>query len=209
MTEHTDERSPRRKRDRISQSNDPPSFPFYWRDWLASLSVRAMTREQRGGYIDYLAFTYGTKTPGVQSEDDVRAMAGFTAEEWVHHREAFRRCFHVRRDGMWVQKRVVNERAAQKRRYKRAANAGKEGARKRAERSDLPRLATPQADAKHQPHPCPDPCPAPEKLEKQVVPSPNAVRVAGPGEAGTACSREISNLLESVLGSTRMPGAKP
>lgn len=59
-----------KRQDRISQSNDPPSFPFYWRDWLASLSVRAMTPEQRGGYIDYLAFTYGTKTPGVQSEDD-------------------------------------------------------------------------------------------------------------------------------------------
>jgi uncharacterized protein YdaU (DUF1376 family) len=166
MTEHTEDRPTRRKRDRISQSNDPPSFPFYWRDWLASLSVRAMTREQRGGYIDYLAFTYGTKTPGVQSEDDVRAMAGFSPEEWVHHREAFRRCFHVRRDGMWVQKRVVNERSAQKRRYKRAANAGKEGARKRAERTDLARVATPQDGAKHQPYPYPDPYPSPEKLNR-------------------------------------------
>jgi uncharacterized protein YdaU (DUF1376 family) len=201
MTEHTEDRS-RRKRDRISQSSDPPSFLFYWRDWLASLSVRAMTREQRGGYIDFLAFTYGTKTPGVQSEDDVRAMAGFTPEEWVHHREAFRRCFHVRRDGMWVQKRVVNERAAQKRRYKRAANAGKEGARKRAERSDLPRVAAPQDGAKHQPYPFPDPYPCPEKL-KQAMPASNAVR-PGPGEeAGTDGS--ISKLIESVLGQIPKP----
>lgn len=206
MTEHTEDRPTRRKRDRISQSNDPPSFPFYWRDWLASLSVRAMTREQRGGYIDYLAFTYGTKTPGVQSEEDVRAMAGFSPEEWVHHREAFRRCFHVRRDGMWVQKRVVNERAAQKRRYKRAANAGKEGARKRAASSDLPRVATLQDGAKYQPspHPCPDP--VPEKLEKQAVPSAIAVRPDHADEAGTAGS--ISKLLESVLGPTPRTSAE-
>lgn len=206
MTENTEDRGSRKRRDRISQSNDPPSFPFYWRDWLASLSVRAMTREQRGGYIDYLAFSYGTKTPGVQSEEDVRAMAGFTQEDWLRHREAFRRCFKVRRDGMWVQQRVVNERAAQKRRYKRAANAGKEGARKRDERNELTRVAGPQDGTKNQPYPCPDP--DPEKPKKQVVPSAIGVAHARASEAGTAGSQAISKLLESVLGAASRASAE-
>ncbi len=191
---------PAGRRDRISQSNDPPSFPFYWRDWLASLSVRAMTPEQRGGYIDYLAFTYGTKTPGVQSEDEVRAMAGFTRREWLHHREAFRRCFKVRRDGMWVQQRVVNERAAQKRRYKRAVAAGKEGARKRNETNALPGGAGLQAGGEQQPQPCPSPSPAPEKLQKQAVPSPEGSARARASNGGTAASSSVNKLLESVLG---------
>jgi uncharacterized protein YdaU (DUF1376 family) len=209
MTNNTDDRTTRRKRDRISQSSAPPSFPFYWRDWLASFSVRAMTKEQRGGYIDYLCHTQGADHPGVQPEDTVRAMAGFTEEEWRRHRDAFRRCFHVRRDGMWVQKRVVDERAAQKRRYKRAVNAGKEGARKRGGDNKLTRGAGAQAGAELLPQPYPYPDPDPEKLEKQVVPSPNGVARAGAHEAGTAGSQAISNLLQSVLGSTRMPGVKP
>ena len=209
MTNHTEDTASRRKRDRISQSNDPPSFPFYWRDWLASLSVRAMTKEQRGGYMDYLSYAYSAKKqPGVQSADTVRAMAGFTEDEWPQHKEAFQRCFHVRADGMWVQRRVVAERAAQKRRYKRAVNAGKEGARKRASASELPRVAGPQAGPEVQPYPFPDPCPDPEK-RKQVVPSPSVIARAGTPEAGTAGSQAISELLQSVLGSTRMPGATP
>lgn len=203
MTEHTDDPSSRRKRDRISQSNNPPSFPFYWRDWLASFSVGSMTNEQRGGYITYLCRAQSQDRPGIQTKDEVRAMAGFTPEEWVRHEEAFRRCFHVRKDGLWVQRRVVNERAAQKRRYKRAVNAGKEGARKRGEHNGLARVAGTQAGPKHQPYPYPDPDPDPEKLEKQVVPCTNRVTGARVDASGMAGSNPITALLESVLGTPR------
>ena len=36
----------------------PPAFQFYPADWLADLQVRAMTYEERGVYIDLLAFCW-------------------------------------------------------------------------------------------------------------------------------------------------------
>lgn len=96
-----------------------PSSQFYWRDWI--VDTRGMTRDQRGGYIDVLAFSIiESSTPGIMTEEQVRTWAGYSETEWPANRDAFAARFRIRRDGMWIQKRTVQERSAQKKRYKRA-----------------------------------------------------------------------------------------
>ncbi len=55
--------------ERRSQSSHPASFPLYWRDWLSDPRLRAMSRDERGGFLDVLCFTQGTKTVGVYTQE--------------------------------------------------------------------------------------------------------------------------------------------
>jgi hypothetical protein len=41
--------------------NKPPAFQFYVKDWRSSSTVRQMTREERGTYIDLLALAWETE----------------------------------------------------------------------------------------------------------------------------------------------------
>ncbi|HKQ57977.1 MAG TPA: hypothetical protein VJY35_08920 [Candidatus Eisenbacteria bacterium] len=120
-----------------------PASQFYWRDWI--VDTRGMTRDQRGGYIDVLAFTnVESSRPGVMTEEQVRTWAGYSEDEWPAHRDVFRARFRIRRDGMWIQKRVIEERRAQKTRYKRAqkgadvTNAARWGSVAERQTSDPP-----------------------------------------------------------------------
>lgn len=124
-----------------------PSSQFYWRDWLADPAVRAMSRDERGGYADVLAFTHQTDSPGVMTEDQVRGWAGYSSAEWVEHRERFAACFRIRKlDSVWLQKRTVEDHLQQARRYKSASTGGSLGglARKQAltpaRRSEIARM---------------------------------------------------------------------
>lgn len=44
--------------------NKPPAFQFYAKDWRSSSTVRSMTREQRGDFIDMLAASWDQEEPG-------------------------------------------------------------------------------------------------------------------------------------------------
>jgi hypothetical protein len=116
--------------------------------------------------MDVLCCTQGTKTVGLYSEDQCRAWAGYSWEEWQLVREGFLACHTVRRDGLWVQKRARRERLAQKKRYKLAQKAGKKGARNRWEPKVLNRH--PIAAGIAEPWPSPDPSPV---VKQQAMPS--------------------------------------
>ena len=99
---------------------------FRWNphDHHADPAVRAMSRDERAGYRDALDALYMANT-GTATEDEVRVWAGYSNAEWEEHREAFKRAFRVRK-GKWIQKRVVAEIGAAKRRVASAhAAAGK------------------------------------------------------------------------------------
>jgi len=44
--------------------NKPPAFQFYVKDWRSSPTVRSMTREMKGDYIDTLAAGWDQEEPG-------------------------------------------------------------------------------------------------------------------------------------------------
>jgi hypothetical protein len=44
--------------------NKPPAFQFYVKDWRSSSTVRSMTRDQRGDFIDTLAASWDQDEPG-------------------------------------------------------------------------------------------------------------------------------------------------
>jgi hypothetical protein len=90
-------------RDRHARWKPGASLPFgrfWWKDWLGDPAVRRLTHEQRGRLMDVRAATYGSSTlgmtPGVMTEEDVRAWAGYTPEEWKRVREDFSRAFTMR-----------------------------------------------------------------------------------------------------------------
>lgn len=112
----------------MSTNGRAPSSQFYWRDWLADPAVQSMSFEEQGRYIRVLAMTHQTDHPGVCKEEDIRRWACYEAEEWAGHREAFARAFRIRSDGTWIQKRTVEEREAQRRRFERAQEGGRRSA---------------------------------------------------------------------------------
>lgn len=167
-----------------------PSSQFYWSDWI--VDTRDMSRDERGGYIDVLAFTHQTPTPGVMTEDQVRRWAGYSEEEWPAHREVFASRFKVRDDGVWLQKRSIQERKAQLRRHenaKKGASATNElrwgsVARRQVERQSSDGPATVQRSHSESLAIGP-PSPSPRK-ELTAVPNSDSDTRVGPPEAGTA-----------------------
>jgi uncharacterized protein YdaU (DUF1376 family) len=49
--------------------NKPPAFQFYVRDWRSSPTVRRMTREQKGDFIEMLAASWDQEEPGTLPVD--------------------------------------------------------------------------------------------------------------------------------------------
>jgi uncharacterized protein YdaU (DUF1376 family) len=96
----------------------PPSFQFYPRDWI--VDTRKLTRDQRCRYHDALCESWVSGSYGVAAEDQWRDWLDYTPEQWDLERSAFVRLFSVREDGQWVQKRMVEVREEQLRRYERS-----------------------------------------------------------------------------------------
>lgn len=98
----------------------PPSFQFYPREYLSSRAVVAMHPTARGGYVHLLCHAWLGDRPGWLPDDDalLAALSGLH-ERWAEHRESIARAWRVRK-GWWVQTRMVSERRAQKRRWKRS-----------------------------------------------------------------------------------------
>jgi hypothetical protein len=112
-------------------------FDFYWRDWLSDPYIRALSRDERAGLMDVWASTFGTRTPGIMSEEQVRNWAGYVVEEWAIHREHFMACFRIRPDGRWVFERARREAVAIRTRKVRAKTSAKLAAQKRWRGKDI------------------------------------------------------------------------
>jgi uncharacterized protein YdaU (DUF1376 family) len=155
---------PRRTaRERRSQSDHPGCFPFYYQDHLMDPNRSALSWEERARYDHAWMTSWGTSTPGVAPEDQWRRWMQYSEREWPRRREAFSRCFVVKSDGTWIQKRVRKERDAQKNRFRAASEAGKTSARNRRARSDMTRVVTRDVgtDVVRAPQPYPVPVPDP------------------------------------------------
>ena len=109
-------------RDRLSWFRWNPS------DHHADPAVRAMSREERGAYREVLDALYMRNT-GTANEREIQVWSGYSAAEWVEHREPFARAFRVRGE-RWTQKRVASEVRAAKHRVEVARKSGRAGARK-------------------------------------------------------------------------------
>jgi uncharacterized protein YdaU (DUF1376 family) len=94
----------------------PPSFQFYPRDFLADVAG-VLTNEQIGRYTLSLCRSWLSDTPGVASESDWQAWMSYSDEEWVAVRPKLVRLFKLLPSGSWKQKRMVEERDAQIRRF--------------------------------------------------------------------------------------------
>lgn len=105
-------------------------FHFSPGDLIGDPAVQAMSDEQLGKYLRVLCAMY-QRNCGVASEDEVRAWSRCPQAEWAEHRAALLRAFTVRRDGVWVQKRVEIEVRAAKNRVEKASKSGRAGAVKR------------------------------------------------------------------------------
>lgn len=120
-------------RERWQPGEALPWTRFFWRDWLSDPAIRRMSREQRGAFMDVRAATMGTDTPGVMTEEDVRAWAGYSPKEWAEIREVFRPAFSMtRRKGMWVLLGVMEEWQASIRMAKAAHRKAMQGVEARA-----------------------------------------------------------------------------
>ena len=110
---------------------------FEWQWWLTNADVRRLTKEQRGAFMDVWAMTHGTKSPGVMTEEDVRAWAGYSTAEWKHHREAFKRLFTVTRSAKWLLTTVRDSYEEGLRAYRIKHRVAMAGVAKRRELKEL------------------------------------------------------------------------
>ena len=129
---------------RRTKLNEPLDWGrFWWKDWVGTAAIRRLTRDMRGGLADVRAFTYGTPTPGVMDEDDVRAWAGYTPEEWKKVRDLFARVFNLKRKrGKWVLDDIVQDYAASVEVYLRSQERAQKDVAGRRRRKDLATTGT-------------------------------------------------------------------
>lgn len=89
-----------------------PWGKFWWRDFLADGRTSQLSHEQRGRFLLVWCFTHGTSTPGVMTEEQVRAWAGYTPKEWKTERRQFAAAFKVTNGGRWIIERVRDDQKA-------------------------------------------------------------------------------------------------
>lgn len=137
--------------DRWGPGEALPWTKFYWREWLSDPAIRRLSPEQRGRFMDVRASTLGTRTPGVMTEDDVRAWAGYTPKEWAEVRAVFSGPFNTtRRRGKWLLEDVVETWKASIERAKRFTKRAKKAAASRTGKTrsgkEMTSTSSPQAD---------------------------------------------------------------
>lgn len=129
-------------RERRKQFEPMPWAKWKWKDWLAMPAIRHLSFEQRGRFADVWSTTHGTQTPGVMTEDEVRAWAGYTPEEWKANRKLFMGLFNTTRTkGKWRLEDVIIEHRASMEGFKtrqiRAMKAVDSRSGKSRSRSDM------------------------------------------------------------------------
>lgn len=188
--------------DRWGPGEPLPWTKWYWRDWLSAPAIRRMSPDQRGRFMDVFATTHGTDTPGVMTEDDVRAWAGYTPREWAEVRGVFAGAFNTtRRKGKWILEDVLETWKASIQRAKRFTNRAKKAAKsrtgKRRSANEMTSTSRQQAhldedtDVRLQS----------SELKTPAVPDvqPVPVGTVGLTPDGTSGTAAVSDLLERVL----------
>lgn len=110
---------------------------FYWRDWMSDPRIRRLSFDQRGRFMDVWAATHGTRTPGLMTEDDVRAWAGYDPKDWRLHRDVFAQVFAIGKDGKWRLVDVIREFKASIEAAKTRRRVAMAGVQKRREVKEL------------------------------------------------------------------------
>jgi hypothetical protein len=132
-------------RSRRKPSDVLPFGRFWWKEWVGDPAIRRLSRDMRGALADVRAFTYGTKTPGVMDEEDVRAWAGYSPKEWTEVRDVFSKAFKTtRRRGRstWILKDIVEDHEASMRVYLRSVDRAMKGVAGRRRGKDLATTGT-------------------------------------------------------------------
>lgn len=114
-----------------------PAFLFYPGDWMQSETVRAMTYEQRGVYLELLAMAW---LEGSIPEDPerLRRMVGLSAARWAKVWPLISECWEPREgdSGRLVNPRQEHERVTRREKAeemrRRGAAGGKQSAKQRA-----------------------------------------------------------------------------
>ena len=133
-----------RRRKRRARPGSTDYFHKYWRDWLTDAGVRALSREERAGWADVECQTWATATPGLYTEDQCRAWAGYAEKEWPAHRERFLALHKVRPNGVWIRPAIRSEALATQTRLRRSKKAAQVAAQKRWRDKEKDALRIPQ-----------------------------------------------------------------
>lgn len=85
-----------------------PSFQFYVRDWLCSLTVQRMTGDQVKAYLYLLCASWLEHPRATLPNDDseLAMLSRLTLEQWMKIKDGVLRCF-VLRDNRWVSERLA------------------------------------------------------------------------------------------------------
>lgn len=146
MSTHDEQQEPaaepakpaKRGRSAFSRRLDPfwwASVDFRW--WMSDPGIRRLTHEQRGRFMDMWALICGNTTPGVCTEEDVRAWAGYTPLEWKAVRPVFVPLFRITRGGKWILETVVEAHQAALNAHKTRLAVSKAGVEKRRSNKGL------------------------------------------------------------------------
>lgn len=102
-----------------------PSFQFYPADFLADPAVACMTPAALGGYALLLCYAFLEHETGSLPMDEARlASLSKLNGDWPKHRDAILAAFELK-GGRLVQKRMVEDHAARRRRHAQAVSGGK------------------------------------------------------------------------------------
>lgn len=89
-------------------ANRSPAFQFYPADWLSSARVRCMTPEQKGAYIDLLAYQWLDPDCSLPDDDsELAVLSGLGEVGWKGSSSTLRGCFKYRSSSP---PRIANER---------------------------------------------------------------------------------------------------
>ena len=117
-----------------------PAFLFYPGDWMQSETVRAMTYEQRGVYLELLAMAW-LEGSIPADEDRLRRMVGLSAPRWSKVWPLISECWEPREDdaGRLINPRQEHERTTRREKAeemrRRGAAGGKQTAKQKGSSS--------------------------------------------------------------------------
>ena len=108
-----------------------PAFQFYADDWLGSTKIALMTPAEEGAYIRLLAHAWNSHDCAIPGDDETLAVLSRLGPKWMRSKHRILSCFRKRKDGRYVNARLLKERAKQLNYRESKIKAGKEGAAKR------------------------------------------------------------------------------
>lgn len=93
-----------------------PSFQFYPQDFWSDPAVRGLSMAEVGAYLHILSMSFLSDNPGVIAVADLPRLSTF-GRGWPRHEAALSRCFDISQPGVWIQKRMRDDRKLQRLRH--------------------------------------------------------------------------------------------